>query len=166
MDNPKEQGTATQVATTNQSPDAEEILDQSDPGNDESEGIEIDAKIYTPARLVADLVALAKALRSPQPKDPETEKESGHPEKIEIDAPYPPPSPLNMEGEPSKKNPSPIKYPGCDERQHSGDDVSMKKLAITKRSKPPTKKDLREKLENVPALRPNCTTTKVQSSPV
>ena len=47
---------------------------------------------------------------------------------------------------------SPVKYPGCDEKPHSGDDVSLKKLATPKRSKPPTKTDLRKKLENVPVF--------------
>jgi hypothetical protein len=61
-------------------------------------------------------------------------------------------NPGTHEGKQSKKNPSPIKYPGCDERPHSGDDVPLKKLTTPKRSRPPTKKDLRKKLENVPVF--------------
>ena len=48
--------------------------------------------------------------------------------------------------------PSPIKYPGCNEQSHSGDDVPLKKLTTPKRSRPKIKTDLRKKLEKVPVF--------------
>ena len=52
----------------------------------------------------------------------------------------------------SKMKPSPIKYPGCNERSHSGDDVPLKKLTTPKRSRPIIKTDLRKKLKKVPVF--------------
>ena len=61
-------------------------------------------------------------------------------------------NPGTQEEKQSEMKPSPIKYPGCNERSHSGDDVPLKKLTTPKRSRPPTKTDLRKKLDNVPVF--------------
>ena len=37
----------------------------------------------------------------------------------------------------SEMKPSPIKYPGCNERSHSGDDVPLKKLTTPKKVEAP-----------------------------
>ena len=86
--------------------------------------------------------------KSDSTKNSNVEKDPGQPEKVEMDAPHPTTS--NMGGETSKKNPSPIKFPGGDESLLSDGENPTDKLDTTEKSKPPT--DLRKKLENKPVF--------------
>ena len=52
----------------------------------------------------------------------------------------------------TEKKPSPIKYPGANERLYSGDDVPLNKLTTPKCSRSLPKIDLRKKLEKVPVF--------------
>ena len=49
----------------------------------------------------------------------------------------------------TKRKPSPIKYPGANERTYSGDDVPLNKLTTPKRPRSLSKTDLRKKLAKV-----------------
>ena len=52
----------------------------------------------------------------------------------------------------TKRKPSPIKYPGANERTYSGDDVPLNKLTTPKRPRSLSKTDLRKKLAKVPVF--------------
>ena len=66
--------------------------------------------------------------------------------------PGPPTKSKSQEEKPIEKKPSPIKYPGANERIYSGDDVPLNRLTTPKRSRSIPKIDLRKKLENVPVF--------------
>ena len=52
----------------------------------------------------------------------------------------------------TKKKPSPIKYPGANERTYSGDDIPLNKLTTPKRPRSLSRTDLRKKLARVPVF--------------
>ena len=66
--------------------------------------------------------------------------------------PGPPTKSKPQEEKPTKKKPSPIKYPGANEWIYSGDDVPLNRLTTPKRSRSLSKIDLRKKLAKVPVF--------------
>ena len=66
--------------------------------------------------------------------------------------PGPPTKSKPQEEKLTKKKPSPIKYPGANERTYNSDDVPLNKLTTPKRSRSLSKIDLRKKLAKVPVF--------------